>query len=111
VYREVPPREMIDPVTKTNKVLVRKHIATRFPDLPYVKKKGSFRFDVRGLAEQRFDAVHDFAVQARDVLPGAAPWLERNRSRLANKYHASKFYLLAVVLPWIVLHRARSSPP
>jgi hypothetical protein len=48
VYREVPPHEMIDPATKTNKVLVRKHIGTRFPDLPYVKKKGSFRFDVRG---------------------------------------------------------------
>jgi hypothetical protein len=22
-----------------------------------------------------------------------------------NKYHASKFYLLAVVLPWLVRHR------
>jgi hypothetical protein len=28
-------------------------------------------------------------------------WLERNRPRLDNKYHASKFYLLAVVLPWL----------
>ena len=111
VYREVPPHEMIDPATKTNKVLVRKHIGTRFPDLPYVKKKGSFRFDVRGLAEKRFDTVHDFAVQAGDVLPGAAAWLERNRPRLGNKYHASKFYLLAVILPWIQLHRSRPTQP
>jgi len=111
VYREVPPHQMVDPVTRVNKVLVRNHIATRFPELPYVRKKGSFRFDVRGLAEKRFDTVHDFAVAARDVLPGAAPWLERNRGRLSNKYHASKFYLLAVVLPWIQLHRARSVPP
>ena len=103
--------QMIDPVTRTNKVLVRNHIATRFPDLPYVKRKGSFRFDVRGLAAKRFDTVHDFAVQARDVLPGAAGWLERNRRRLDNKYHASKFYLLAVVLPWIQLHRAREQVP
>jgi len=110
VYREVPPSQMIDPVTKTNKVLVRRHIATRFSELPYVKKKGSFRFDVRGLAEKRFDTVHDFALQARDVLPGAAAWLERNRPRLGNKYHASKFYLLAVVLPWIQLHRSRPQP-
>jgi hypothetical protein len=79
--------------------------------LPYVRKKGSFRFDLRGLAEQRFDTVHDFAVEARDVLPGAAAWLERNRHRLGNKYHASKFYLLAVVLPWIQLHRSRATPP
>ena len=111
VYREVPPNQMIDPQTKTNKVLVRNHIATRFPELPYVKKKGSFRFDVRGLAEKRFDTVHDFAVQARDLLPGAARWLERNRGRMDNKYHASKFYLLAVVLPWIELHRDRPLPP
>ena len=109
VYREVPPHQMIDPETRTNKVLVRNHIATRFPDLPYVKRKGSFRFDVRGLAAKRFDTVHDFAVQARDVLPGAAPWLERNRRRLDNKYHASKFYLLAVVLPWIQMHRMRDA--
>jgi hypothetical protein len=109
VYREVPPHMMIDPVTKSNKVLVRDHIATRFPELPYVKTKGSFRFDVRGLAKSRFDTVHDFAVQARDVLPGAVTWLDRNRRSLDNKYHASKFYLLAVVLPWIQLHRARGA--
>ena len=108
VYREVPPHKMIDPVTHTNKVLVREHIATRFPDLPYVKAKGSFRFDVRGLARSRFDVVHDFAVQAKDVLPGAVAWLERNRGRLDNKYHASKFYLLAVVLPWLHAHRTQA---
>jgi len=40
-----------------------------------------------------------------DVLPGAVRWLERNRRRLDNKYHASKFYLLAIVLPWIAHRR------
>ena len=58
---------------------------------------------------QRFDAVHDHALQVRDLLPGAAPWLERNRKRFDNKYHASKFYLLAVVLPWVHLHRNRAA--
>jgi len=111
VYREVPPHQMIDPESRVNKVLVRNHIATKFPELPYVRKKGSFRFDVRGLAEKRFDTVHEFAVQARDVLPGAVGWLERNRGRLGNKYHASKFYLLAVVLPWIQMHRSDATPP
>jgi hypothetical protein len=105
VYHEVPAEQMVDPVTRTNKVLVRRHIATRFKDLPYVQKKGSFRFDLRGLAARRFDAVHHFACDARGVLPGAAQWLERNRHRMDNKYHASKFYLLAVVLPWLVRHR------
>ena len=109
VYREVPPHQMIDPATRTNKVLMRDHIATRFPELPYVTSKGSFRFDVRGLANHRFETVHDFAVQSRDVLPGAAPWLERNRKRLDNKYHASKFYLLAVALPWLRLHGATAA--
>ena len=51
--------------------------------------------------EQRFDHVLDFAQRSRDLLPGASAWLERNRQRLDNKYHASKFYLLAVVLPWL----------
>ena len=35
------------------------------------------------------------------VLEPADLWLERNRTRLDNKYHASKFYLLAVLLPWL----------
>ncbi|HJW47371.1 MAG TPA: asparagine synthase-related protein, partial [Lysobacter sp.] len=105
VYRQVPADQLIDPVTHASKVLVRKHIATRFGNLPYVAKKGSFRFDLCGLARQRFEQVHAYAVRTRDLFPGAVPWLERNRSRLNNKYHASKFFLLAVVLPWID-HRA-----
>ncbi len=104
VYRQVPSDQHVDPVTRANKALVRRHIAKRFDRLPYVDHKGCFRFDLRGLARQRFDQVHDFATQAREQLPGAAGWLERNRRRLGNKYHASRFYLLAVVLPWIVHH-------
>jgi len=109
VYRQVPSDQHVDPVTRANKALVRRHIATRFERLPYVEHKGCFRFDLRGLAQQRFDQVHAFAVEARDVLPGAAGWLERNRGRLGNKYHASKFYLLAVVLPWIACHGAQDA--
>ena len=104
IYRKVPPDQLIDATTMTNKVLVRKHIATRFEDLPYVARKGSFRFDLCGLAKHRFEQVHAYAVQGKNVLPGAVGWLERNRGRLDNKYHASKFYLLAVVLPWIAQH-------
>lgn len=101
VHREVPRSLLLDPATHDNKVLVRQHIATRFRDLPYVSRKGSFRFDLRGLAKARFDQVHELAGQASELLPGATRWLERNRRRFDNKYHASKFYLLAVVLPWI----------
>jgi asparagine synthetase B (glutamine-hydrolysing) len=101
IYRQIPTSKMVDPVSKINKVLVRNHIATRFEALPYVAKKGSFRFDLCGLALQRFDQVHAYARQSADVLPGAARWLERNRRLMGNKYHASKFYLLAIVLPWI----------
>lgn len=104
VYRQVPSDQHVDPVTRANKALVRRHIAKHFGTLPYVEQKGCFRFDLRGLAGQRFEQVHALAVQAREVLPGAAGWLERNRRRLGNKYHASRFYLLAVVLPWIVHH-------
>ncbi len=107
VHNEVPRRLKVDPETRVNKLLIRKHIATRFGELPYVRSKGSFRFDLRGLAAQRFDAVRDYAVEVRDLLPGAPLWLDRNRRRLDNKYHASKFYLLAVVLPWLA-SRARS---
>ncbi len=65
------------------------------------EKKGSFRFDLVGLARERFDQVYSFAEDARDIVPGATAWLERNRCRMGNKFHASRFYLLAVVLPWI----------
>ena len=104
VYRQVPLDQLIDPVTRTSKVLMRKHIATRFGELPYITRKGSFRFDLCGLARDRFEQVHAYALRTRKVLPGAARWLERNRDRLDNKYHASKFSLLAVVLPWIDTH-------
>ena len=97
----MPAELQMDPVTGMSKVLVRQHIATRFSNLPYVAHKGSFRFDVRGLAKARFDAVHAQSREARYMLPGATQWLERNRSRMDNKYHASKFYLLAVLLPWL----------
>lgn len=110
VYTQLPYEQRVDPVTRANKVLVRRHIATRFAHLPYVARKGCFRFDLCGLARQRFDQVHDFAVQAHDLLPGAAAWLERNRKRLDNKFHASRFYLLAVVLPWLVQHNRRQQP-
>ncbi|UNK49944.1 asparagine synthase-related protein [Lysobacter sp. S4-A87] len=105
IHREVPRYEKVDPKTQMNKLLIRQHIATRFGDLPYVQSKGSFRFDLRGLAQQRFDHVLDLARRSSDLLPGAGTWLERNRQRLDNKYHASKFYLLAIVLPWLESRR------
>lgn len=104
VTNKVPPEQRMDVHTGVNKVMVREHIARRFPKLPYVAAKGSFRFDVRDLARQRFDQVHAFAGQMQDLLPGARDWLERHRDRLQNKCEASKFYLLAVVLPWLQAH-------
>ena len=106
VFRQVPDDYLVGP-DGTNKVLVRHHIARHFHQLPYVHSKGSFRFDLCGLARQRFDEVHAFALQARSLLPGAARWLEVHRRRLDNKYYASKFYLLAITLPW-VLSRMRA---
>ncbi len=105
VYSEVPRSHLVDPVTKENKALMRAYIASRFGKLPYVERKGSFRFDLRGLARARYEQVHAQARQARDILPGAQAWLERNRRRLDNKYFASKFYLLAVLLPWFLVRR------
>lgn len=91
-----------------NKVLVRRYIAQRFRSLPYVQSKGSFRFDIQGLARQRFEQVHAFALHARALLPGAPAWLEKHRRCLDNKFFASKFYLLAVTLPWLL---SRLDPP
>jgi asparagine synthase (glutamine-hydrolysing) len=104
VRHEVPLDHRVHPGSGASKALVREHIATHFGRLPYVEKKGSFRFNLRGLARARFDQVHAHAVQAATVLPGAAGWLERNRRNLGNKYHASKFYLLAIACPWIACH-------
>ncbi|HEX5306316.1 MAG TPA: asparagine synthase-related protein [Dyella sp.] len=103
VFREVPDEHLIGP-GGVNKVLVRKHIARRFGSLPYVAAKGSFRFDICGLARERFDEVWTMAGQTRALVPGAPAWLERYRHQFDNKYFASKFYLLAILLPWL-LHR------
>lgn len=101
VTRQLPKDRRIDRVGH-NKILVRQYIARRFQHLPYVAaKKGSFRFDLCGLAQRRFDQVHGFALKAQALLPGATRWLELHRDRLDNKYFASKFYLLAVILPWL----------
>lgn len=101
IFSGVPDDRLIGP-DGTNKVLMRKYIAQRFEHLPYVKSKGSFRFDVVGLARMRFEQVHAFALQASSLLPGAATWLEDHRHCLDNKFFASKFYLLAVTLPWLL---------
>jgi len=110
VHRRLHPAQRIDPVTGNNKALVREHIAARFGPLPYVARKGCFRFDLSGLARARFDQVHAYARDAQAWLPGAARWLERNRKRMGNKYHASKFYLLAVALPWLLTHETATDP-
>ncbi|RAN82708.1 hypothetical protein B5P43_01075 [Bacillus sp. SRB_336] len=104
VFHNLPDDRLIGP-GGLNKVLVRLHIARRFEHLPYLTAKGSFRFDLCGLAQKRFDQVHAFAVEAGSLLPGAARWLELHQGRLDNKYFASKFYLLAVILPWLLSHR------
>lgn len=109
IFHEVPDVLLMGP-GGVNKVLVREHIAQHFQHLPYVRLKGSFRFDLCGLARQRFDQVHAFAVQGRALLPGAVCWLESHRNRLDNKYFASKFYLLAVTLPWLLSRMGKSIP-
>lgn len=111
VHSQVPADQLLDEKHHVTKILVRKHIATRFDDLPYVSRKGSFRFDVRGLARQRYDQVLAYAVAMQELLPGVVKWLRRNRVRLDNKYHASKFYLLATVLPWLAHHGKGLEPP
>jgi asparagine synthetase B (glutamine-hydrolysing) len=108
VFHEVPDELLIGP-DRVNKVLMRRYIAEHFQQLPYVRAKGCFRFDLRGLAKQRFDQVHAFAQQGKTLLPGASSWLEDHRSRLDNKYFASKFYLLAMTLPWL-LSRIQTTP-
>jgi len=109
VLHQIPANRVSGP-GGVNKLLVREHIAEHFGELPYVKAKGSFRFDLRGLAKQRFDQVYAFAQQTRAILPGAPRWLETHRHLLDNKFFASKFYLLAVTLPWMA-SRMNLHPP
>jgi asparagine synthetase B (glutamine-hydrolysing) len=116
IFSSVPDDRLIG-ARGMNKVLMRRYIARRFQQLPYVRSKGSFRFDIQGLARQRFEQVHAFALQARELLPGAPKWLEDHRRCLDNKFFASKFYLLAVTLPWLLsrldnpVHAAKGAPP
>lgn len=109
IFHEVPDALLMGP-GGVNKVLVREHIARHFQQLPYVRAKGCFRFDLCGLARQRFDQVYAFAVQGQSLLPGAKRWLEGHRHRMDNKYYASKFYLLAVTLPWLLSRMGQSTP-
>lgn len=109
VFHHIPDDYLIGP-GGVNKVLMREYIAQHFTELPYVQSKGSFRFDLRGLASRRFDQVRAFAEEVRDVMPGAPTWLDANRDSLGNKYFASKFYLLAVIMPWL-LNRMHSAKP
>lgn len=111
VMHEVPPALRMDPVTGTSKILVRQHIARHFERLPYVNGKGSFRFDLRGLAAAKFEQVHAIAEDTCELVPGATTWLERHRHQFDNKYYASKFYLLAVTLPWLRRHAHEMMTP
>jgi hypothetical protein len=108
IFNEVPDALLMGP-GGVNKVLVREHIGRHFQRLPYVRAKGCFRFDLCGLARERFDQVHAFAMQGQSLLPGAVRWLEGHRHRMDNKYYASKFYLLAVTLPWLLSRMGQST--
>lgn len=108
VFKDVPDELLIGP-GGVNKVLMRQYIDQYFHDLPYVKAKGCFRFDLCGLAQQRFEQVYDVAQQMHALLPGAPRWLETHRDRLDNKFFASKFYLLAMILPWLHSRVRRAS--
>lgn len=101
IYHHVPDNRLIGP-GGVSKVLMRQYIAECFDQLPYLKAKGSFRFDLCGLARQRFDQVYAFAEDAKALLPGATRWLDMHRKLMENKYFASKFYLLAMVVPWLL---------
>lgn len=103
IFQQVPDDRLIGP-GGVSKVLMRQYIAECFEQLPYVKAKGSFRFDLCGLAKQRFEQVYAYAEDVKALLPGAAQWLDAHRMLMDNKYFASKFYLLAVVLPWLLSH-------
>jgi hypothetical protein len=103
VFHEVPDDRLIGP-GGVSKVLMRQYIAECFEQLPYVKAKGSFRFDLCGLARLRFDQVYAYAEEVKGLLPGATRWLDAHRKLMENKYFASKFYLLAIVLPWLLNH-------
>ncbi|WP_158628865.1 asparagine synthase-related protein [Dyella choica] len=109
VFHRVPGDLLIGP-GGVNKLLMRRYIAQRFEELPYVKTKGCFRFDLRGLARQRYDQVYAFAEQTRSVLPGARQWLQTHRRYLDNKFFASKFYLLAITLPWLLSRKHTPKP-
>ena len=103
IFHQVPDERLIGH-GGVSKVLMRQYIAECFEQLPYLKAKGSFRFDVRGLARQRFGQVYAYAEEVKALLPGATRWLDAHRTLMENKYFASKFYLLAVVLPWLLRH-------
>lgn len=107
IFHNVPDDRLMGP-HGLNKILMRRHIEQRFPQLPYVQTKGSFRFHIHDLAQQCYDQVYAFAEQGRVFLPGAPQWLEAHRKYLDNKYFASKFYLLAVTLPWLLSRRSNA---
>jgi asparagine synthetase B (glutamine-hydrolysing) len=102
VRDSLPDRFRWDPRRRVNKVLVRRHIERRLGVLPYVRKKGSFHFDLATFAKHHVVHVMDMArAWGGDLLPGAERWLMDHRNDFGNKYFASKFYLLAILLPWI----------
>ena len=102
VITQLPTGLRYEPNSAVNKVIVRQHIYRHLGHLPYVQKKGCFRFDLTSFATTHFDMLADMASSHHcDVLPGAKRWLTRHRKDMSNKYFASKFYLLAILLPWI----------
>jgi hypothetical protein len=103
IFNQVPDDRLIGR-GGVSKVLMRQYIAQHFDELPYVKAKGSFRFDLCRLASRRFDQVYAYADELKALVPGAAHWLGTHRRLMGNKYFASKFYLLAVILPWLLSH-------
>jgi asparagine synthetase B (glutamine-hydrolysing) len=107
----LPPADRYDRHRRRNKVALRRLLSSEVGDAPYLRQKGSFRFDV-----VRFVAANEHAI--RNELAAGAPffreldrWADFLLRRKASYVHAYELLTLFMLASWLVRRPARVVRP
>lgn len=97
----LPRADRYDLASATNKLELRKLLASRIGDAPYLATKGSFRYDVRRFVEVNDEVVARELVAAEEILPGVTKLGRFYRARRRNYVHAYMLTSLFMVAAWL----------
>jgi hypothetical protein len=93
--------ERYDERSRRNKLALRRLLEAEVGDGPYLRRKGSFRFDVQRFVEVNEGTIREELGAARALLRGVERWGEYYLRRRRNYVHAYAATSLFMIVAWL----------